>query len=229
MPGTSAPLLPLKAATTDKIVIVGDLAGTVTLGDYSGDPSLQVNAVQGISAAVKAANPGAQVLYDACATSTKATAPAACSAQTMADVASADAVVVFVGTDTNLATEGTDRTTIAMPGDYDSLIDQVAAVGNPRMLLAIQSAGPVTLDNEQGKFPAVALHRLQRREPGHRAGRRPVRQAEPGRAPGLHLVRRRRAAARHEQLRPDARADRRPGAHLPVLHRRPDLPVRLRP
>ena len=72
--GTSAPLLPADPAKLSNVVIVGDLANTVTLGDYSGDPALQVNAVQGITAAVKAANPSATVTFDACGTSTTATA-----------------------------------------------------------------------------------------------------------------------------------------------------------
>ncbi|HEX3779873.1 MAG TPA: glycoside hydrolase family 3 C-terminal domain-containing protein [Pseudonocardiaceae bacterium] len=155
--GTTKNLLPLSAKQTNKIVIVGDLAGTVTLGDYSGDPSQQIDAVQGITAEVQKANPGAQVVYDAAGTSTKATTPATLSAATQADIKTADAVIVFVGTDTNLATEGTDRTSIAMPGNYDSLIDQVSALGNPKMVLAIQSDGPVQIDNEQDKFPAVVF------------------------------------------------------------------------
>ena len=155
--GATANLLPLNPKQTSKIVILGDLAGTVTLGDYSGDPSLQVNAVQGITAAVKAANPNATVTYDAAGTGTKTTSPATLSASTLADIKSADAVIVFVGTDTNLATEGTDRTSIAMPGNYDSLIDQASAVGNPNMVLAIQSDGPVQIDNEQAKFPSIVF------------------------------------------------------------------------
>ena len=155
--GATANLLPLNAKQTSKIVILGDLAGTVTLGDYSGDPSLQVDAVQGITAAVKAANPNATVTYDAAGTGTKTTSPAVLSSATLADIKSADAVIVFVGTDTNLATEGTDRTSIAMPGNYDSLIDQATAVGNPNMVLAVQSNGPVQVDNEQAKFPSIVF------------------------------------------------------------------------
>jgi beta-glucosidase-like glycosyl hydrolase len=155
--GTGAPLLPADPATLHNVVVVGDLAGTVSLGDYSGAPALQVNAVQGITSAVKAANPNATITFDACGTSTSATTPANCSAQTLADVRTADLVVVFVGTDTNLATEGKDRTTIAMPGNYDSLIDQVTAVGNPRTALAIQAGGPVTIDNVTGRFPAIVF------------------------------------------------------------------------
>jgi beta-glucosidase-like glycosyl hydrolase len=155
--GTTRPLLPLSAQQTAKIVVVGDLAGKVTLGDYSGDPSLRVDAVQGITAEVRGANPNAQVVFDAAGTSTGATGAATLSDATKADISTADAVIVFAGTDTDLATEGRDRTTIAMPGNYDSLIDQVSAIGNPRMALVLQSGGPVRIDNEQGKFPAVVF------------------------------------------------------------------------
>jgi beta-glucosidase len=155
--GTRQPLLPADPAKLSNVVIVGNLANTVTLGDYSGDPSLQVNAVQGITAAVQAANPGAQVTYDSCGTSTTATAAADCSAATLAAIKAASLVIVFVGTDNNVATEGHDRTSLAMPGNYDSLISQVNAVGNPDTALVIQSGGPVDLGNVQGDFPAIVF------------------------------------------------------------------------
>jgi beta-glucosidase len=155
--GTSAPLLPADPSTLNNVVIVGNLANQVTLGDYSGDPSLQVSAVQGITDAVKAANPSAIVTYDSCGTSTTATTDASCSAQTLADIKSADLVVVVAGTDTSVATEGRDRTTLAMPGNYDSLISQVAAQGNPRTALVLQTGGPVTIDNVQQDFPSIVF------------------------------------------------------------------------
>jgi beta-glucosidase len=155
--GTSAPLLPADPATLNHVVIVGNLANTVTLGGYSGDPALQVNAVQGITAAVKAANPDASVVYDACGTSTTATTPAACSAATQAAIKTADLVIVFTGTDENVASEGHDRTSLEMPGNYNSLISQVAALGNPRTALVIQSDGPVDTSTTQGDFPAIVF------------------------------------------------------------------------
>jgi beta-glucosidase-like glycosyl hydrolase len=155
--GTDRPLLPVDPATLGKVVILGDMANTVTLGDYSGDPTQRISAVQGITDEVKAANPNAQVIFDAAGTSSTATTPAVLSAQTRADIESADLVVLFVGTNLNNATEGKDRTTLAMPGDYDSLIDQVTALGNPRTALVIQSNGPVTIDNEQAKVPAIVF------------------------------------------------------------------------
>jgi hypothetical protein len=44
-----------------------------------------------------------------------------------------------------------------MPGDYDSLISQVAALGNPRMALVIQSDGPVDIASVQRDFPAIVF------------------------------------------------------------------------
>ena len=153
--GTSSPLLPANPAKLSNIVIVGNLANTVTLGGYSGQPSLQVNAVQGITAAVKAANPSATVTFDSCGTSTTATSPASCSAATQAAIKAADLVIVFVGTDENVASEGNDRTSLEMPGNYNSLISQVDALGNPRTALVIQSDGPVDISGTQGDFPAI--------------------------------------------------------------------------
>jgi beta-glucosidase len=105
----------------------------------------------------QAANPDAQVTYDSCGTSTTATAPASCSAATLAAIKSASLVIVFAGTDLNVATEGHDRSSLAMPGNYDSLISQVNAVGNPDTALVIQSDGPVDIGDVQGDFPAIVF------------------------------------------------------------------------
>ncbi|WP_370377556.1 glycoside hydrolase family 3 C-terminal domain-containing protein [Catenulispora sp. GAS73] len=155
--GTSSKLLPVDPAKTTSIVIVGDLANKVTLGGYSGEPTYQVNAVQGITAAVKAANPSATVTFDACGTSTKATTPAACSAATQASIKTADLVLVVAGSDTSVADEANDRSTLALPGDYDSLITQVAALGNPRTALVMQADGPYDIQDAQKDFPAIVF------------------------------------------------------------------------
>jgi beta-glucosidase-like glycosyl hydrolase len=164
--GTQAPLLPAGAKTLSHVIIVGNLANTTTLGGYSGDPTTQVDAVQGLTQEIQAANPKATIDYDSCGTSTTATTPASCSAQTLAAIKSADLVVVFGGTDENVAAEGHDRATLAMPGNYDSMIQQVAAVGNPRMLLAIQSDGPVDISSIQHEFPAILFSGYNGEEQG---------------------------------------------------------------
>jgi beta-glucosidase len=153
--GTGHPLLPVDAAKLNHVVIVGNLANTVTLGGYSGDPSLQVNAVQGIEAAVRAANPSAVVTFDACGTSTSSTTAASCSAATTQAMKTADLVIAFVGTDLNIASEGRDRANIAMPGNYSSLLSQVTASGNPHTALVVQSNGPVDISAVESSFPAI--------------------------------------------------------------------------
>jgi beta-glucosidase-like glycosyl hydrolase len=157
LPGSSAKLLPVDPAKTNSIVIVGDLADKVTLGGYSGEPTHEANAVQGITAAVKAANPSATVTFDACGTSTQATTPAACSAATQAAIKNADLVLVEVGSDTSVADEANDRSTLALPGDYGSLISQVAALGNPRTALVMQADGPYDIQDAQKDFPAIVF------------------------------------------------------------------------
>jgi beta-glucosidase len=155
--GTSAPLLPASASKLNKVVVLGNLANTVTLGGYSGDPALRVSAMHGITAAIRATNPSAQVIFDAANTSTTSTSAAVLSAQTQDDIKSADLVIVFVGTDDAVAGEGHDRASLAMPGNYDSLITQTAALGNPKMALVIQSDGPVKIDDVQASFPAIVF------------------------------------------------------------------------
>ncbi|HEY5369374.1 MAG TPA: glycoside hydrolase family 3 C-terminal domain-containing protein [Hanamia sp.] len=155
--GTNTKLLPINISKIKKIVIVGDLAARVTLGGYSGNPDLKVDAVQGITTAVKAANPGATVIFDSTGTSTTAITPVDLSTQTKDDIKSADLVVVFVGTDETISREGLDRASLAMPGNFQSLIYQVVALGNPNMVLALQSIGPVEINYVRDYFPAIVF------------------------------------------------------------------------
>lgn len=153
--GKNKKLLPLDASKLNKIVIVGDLANKVTLGGYSGDPALKVDAVEGITKAVKGVNPDAKVIFDSTGASTTAAKPAWLSEKTKADIKSADLVIVFVGTDEAISHEGHDRASLAMPGNYNSMIYQVAALGNSNMLLAIQSIGPIQISYIKHYFPAI--------------------------------------------------------------------------
>ncbi len=155
--GTNMPMLPIVPSSLKKIVILGDLADKVTLGGYSGNPSLKVSAVQGITTAIKAANPSASVIFDKTNSSTQAESAAYFSKQTKSDIKSADLVIVFVGTDESIAHEGKDRQNLAMPGNYESLIYQATALGNPNMLMVIQSCGPVKINLVQHLFPAIVF------------------------------------------------------------------------
>lgn len=155
--GSNKRLLPVDAAKLHKVVIVGDMANKVTLGGYSGNPSLKISAVQGIRTAVKKVNPDASVIFDSTGTSTIASNPVSLSAHTQSDIRSADLVVVFVGTNEAVSREGHDRASLAMPGNYSSLIYQVSEQGNKNMVLVIQSDGPVKTNLIQHKFPAIVF------------------------------------------------------------------------
>ena len=157
VPARGRPVLPADARHLDQVVILGDLANKVTLGGYSGSPTFQVNAVQAIRRAVLLANPDASVVHDAAHTSTTATGPAVLGAGTPEAIRSADLVVIFVGTDSAVADEGRDRTGLALPGNYRSLVRQVAALGNANTVLVIQSCGPVTIDDVAGTVPAIVF------------------------------------------------------------------------
>ncbi|GGZ29212.1 hypothetical protein GCM10010300_85170 [Streptomyces olivaceoviridis] len=152
---TGKPLLPLKASAVNKVVVLGDLADTVNLGSYGNNPDHQVSMRQGITDALKAANPNATVTYDAAGTSTGNTSAVTLSTATQAAIKAADVVVVTAGTDQNTASEGKDRGSLAMPGNYNSLIDQVAALGNPNVVLDIQAIGAVDISARQPKAASI--------------------------------------------------------------------------
>jgi beta-glucosidase-like glycosyl hydrolase len=149
--GGRAPLLPVNPKRVKRVVVVGDQASKVFLGDYSGSPSEQVPLLQGI----KQALPRAQVVYDAGNSSTTSTGAPSLQPATQTAIKSADLVVVMVGTDANVNTEGYDRKTLALPGNYQALIKQVAALGNPRIVLVDQSAGPVELAGVRGDVASI--------------------------------------------------------------------------
>ncbi|CAA9419502.1 MAG: beta-glucosidase, partial [uncultured Quadrisphaera sp.] len=78
---------------------------------------------------------------------------------------SADAVVVVVGTTSEIESEGFDRTTLALPGRQDELVRAVAAA-NPRTAVVVNSGGPVALPWYR-EVPAVLLSWFPGQECGH--------------------------------------------------------------
>jgi beta-glucosidase len=63
----------------------------------------------------------------------------------VATAASADAAIVFVGTDEKTATEESDRLTLLLPGNQPGLIKAVAAA-NPNTIVVIQTLGCVEVE-----------------------------------------------------------------------------------
>jgi beta-glucosidase-like glycosyl hydrolase len=149
--GSGARLLPVNPKRVKKVVVVGDQGNKVFLGDYSGAPSERVSLLDGIRQAV----PKAQVFYDDGKSSTTSTGAPSLAPATQTAIKSADLVVVMVGTDANVNTEGYDRKTLALPGNYQQLIEQVAALGNPKIALVDQSAGPVDLTKVRGDVASI--------------------------------------------------------------------------
>ena len=62
----------------------------------------------------------------------------------VAFAAKADAAIVVVGTNDEWETEGHDRDSIALPGQQDELIRQIAAV-NPRTIVVVNAGAPVAM------------------------------------------------------------------------------------
>jgi beta-glucosidase len=149
--GARHPLLPASAKGVKKVVVVGDQASKVFLGDYSGVPDEQVSLRDGI----RRAAPRAQVIYDSGNSSSTSTSAPSLQPATQSAIKTANLVVVMVGTDANTNAEGYDRKTLALPGNYRQLIEQVAAQGNPRIVLVDQSAGPVDLTPVRNKVAAI--------------------------------------------------------------------------
>jgi beta-glucosidase len=153
--GRSGPLLPAAPKKLRRVVILGDQADKVFLGGYSGAPAERVSLRQGLTEAITAANPGASITYDAAGSSSTSSQPVRLSAATQRAVRDADLVVVMVGTDASTNAEGADRKNVAMPGNYASLVEQAAAVGNPRLALVVQAAGMVELGAVKDKVASV--------------------------------------------------------------------------
>ena len=62
----------------------------------------------------------------------------------MAAAADADVAIVIVGTTPEWESEGFDRRTLALPGQQDQLIEQVAAA-NPNTIVVVNTGAPVTM------------------------------------------------------------------------------------
>lgn len=65
-------------------------------------------------------------------------------AEAVAAAASADVAVVVVGTSSRTESEGFDRTTLALPGGQDALVEAVLAA-NPRTIVVVNAGSPVLM------------------------------------------------------------------------------------
>ncbi|KAA5539179.1 hypothetical protein FYK55_24990 [Roseiconus nitratireducens] len=66
----------------------------------------------------------------------------------------ADVAIVFVGTDQSIEQEGRDRRSLGLPGDQLELVQSVVSA-NPRTVVVLKSAGPLTVPWISQNVPAV--------------------------------------------------------------------------
>jgi len=150
--GAGNPLLPLKIPSTGpyKLAVIGYFAHpqNLFLGGYASaqagpGAANNVDAYDGIKAAVQAINPDAQVdFYPGVTGGTTAATLTTVDPASVAAAANYNAVVAVAGTDSSTGTEGVDRSTLALPGAQASMISQVEAA-NPNTIVYLETMGTV--------------------------------------------------------------------------------------
>ena len=156
----SGKLLPLKvpASGAYRVAVMGAYANpsSLYLGGYSSNQgpagvAKEVNAYQGVKAAIQKIDPAATVDYYPGVTGAKLDTVDPAS---VAAAKNYDAVIVVAGTDANTADEGADRSTLALPGAQSALISQVAAQ-NPHTVAYLETMGQVDTSGFQSQVPAL--------------------------------------------------------------------------
>jgi beta-glucosidase len=158
-------LLPLKVPSSGpyKIAVVGYYAnpsGGLFLGGYSSiqgaaGQAKEVNAYQGIKAAVQAIDPDATV--DFLPGVTGGTSGSSLNTVDQASITAAanyNAVIAVAGTDSSTSAEDHDRTSLALPGAQASMISQLEAA-NPNTIVYLETVGMVDLAGFQSSTPAL--------------------------------------------------------------------------
>jgi len=127
--------------------VIGPHADRFTAGAYSGKARNPVRPLQGIRNRVL---PGTEILYKPGAEiAPPRKAPEVPfnrehELRTAAELAKkADVAVVFVGITLDIEEEGRDRTSLALPGNQEELVETVLAA-NPRTVVVLMNAGPLT-------------------------------------------------------------------------------------
>lgn len=133
--------LPLDAATTRRLAVVGALASQVNLGDHGSSDTTSSQPVTPL-AGLQARTAGALELVDL--------GRDVLTPDDLAALASADAAVVVVGltaADESEAMTGTgDRESLALAPAHEALVAQVAAVV-PKTIVVVEGSGPVLVES----------------------------------------------------------------------------------
>jgi beta-glucosidase len=158
------PLLPLKipAKGPYKLAVIGFFAhpASLYLGGYSSiqqaaGAANNVDAYQGIKAAVRAVNPLARVdFYPGVTGGSTAATLTRIDQASIAAAGRYNAVVAVAGTDASTGTEASDRTTLALPGAQAAMISRLEAA-NPNTIVYLQTMGEVDTGPFLSATPAL--------------------------------------------------------------------------
>ena len=157
--------LPLDTKACRRIAVIGPHAAMFTPGGYSGKADNPVNPLQGLK---NRADPRTVILYaKGCeialesgrrANATNAQGPISDESALIKAAAEAarraDAVIVFLGTTEAIESEGRDRTSLALPGRQQELLEKVYAA-NPRTAVVLLNAGPLAIPWIKEHVPAI--------------------------------------------------------------------------
>jgi beta-glucosidase len=167
-------LLPLDKSQLKRIAVIGPLADRLVLNNYNGKPGQSFTALAGIKDAVA---PGTEVVYARGGSVTGEDSPGKTNAVAPAvdplveqnkavELArGADVAIVCLGTTAAVEQEGRDRTKLGLTGSQEKLAQAVFAA-NPRTVVVLLSAGPLTVPWLKQNIPAM----LQAWWPGEEGG-----------------------------------------------------------
>jgi beta-glucosidase len=150
-------LLPLDRSKLKRIAVIGPHADLFTAGGYSGRAQDPVKPLKGIQ---NRAGSGVEVVYakGAQISPPRRNEPAfdrEGELKKAVDAArSADVAIVYIGTTLDIEAEGRDRTSLALPGNQEELIEAVMAV-NPRTIVVEMNAGPLCVPWVAEHVPAI--------------------------------------------------------------------------
>jgi beta-glucosidase len=158
-------LLPLDRSTLKRVAVIGPHAEIFTPGGYSGKADHPVNPLHGLK---NRAAPETEILYaQGCGIGVRperrggADRPALNAADEPASIQEAaeiarksDVAIVYVGTTEAIESEGRDRTSLALPGEQEKLIEAVYAA-NPKTIVVLLNAGPLTIPWVKDHVPAI--------------------------------------------------------------------------
>ncbi|MEO0039800.1 MAG: hypothetical protein RIS38_748 [Verrucomicrobiota bacterium] len=151
-------LLPLDGTKLRRVAVLGPLADVPVAGDpsYVGNfPRKLTSVAQGLRERL----PQAEVIFAKGAYANPARKDVKpeqghSREEAVALAKSADVAILCVGTVLANEHEGIDRKSLALPGDQQELVDAVLAA-NPRTIVVLCSAGPLSVPSVQKQAPAV--------------------------------------------------------------------------